>query len=108
MLAARAAALALLAAAPVAAPLADAPEPLRYDLAVDVPLTAAAAAIWAGTELAKGHLAPATCRWCGGNALDDSVRDALVWQDTAKAKRASDLLAFALIPTAAFGSDLLA
>jgi membrane-associated phospholipid phosphatase len=108
MLAARAAALALLVAAPGAAPRADAPEPIRYNLAVDVPLTAAAAAIWAGTELAKGHLAPETCRFCGGNALDDSVRDALVWQDTATAKRASDLLAFALIPAAALGSDLLA
>ncbi len=108
MLAARAAALALLAAAPLAAPRADAPEPIRYDLAVDVPVTAAAAAIWAGTELAKGHLAPAACRFCGGNAVDDAVRDALVWGNRDAAKRASDVLAFALIPAAALGSDLLA
>lgn len=106
---ARAAALALLLALPAAPPArADAPEPLRYDLRVDVPVTAAAAAIWFGTELAKDQLAPAACRWCGGNALDDNVRDALVWTDRNAAKRASDLIAFGLLPVAAVGQDLLA
>jgi membrane-associated phospholipid phosphatase len=108
MLAARAAALALLAAAAPAAARAEGPEPIRYDLAVDVPITAAAIAVWGGTELAKGHLAPATCRFCGGNAVDDGVRDALVWHDRAAAMRASDVLAFAVIPAAAIGTDLLA
>jgi membrane-associated phospholipid phosphatase len=109
MLVARAAALALLAAAPALSPArAEAPEPIHYDLRVDIPVTTAAAAIWIGTELAKDHLAPATCRWCAGNALDDHVRDALIWQDRNAAKRASDGVAFALIPVAALGQDLLA
>lgn len=109
MLAARAVALALLVSLPAApAARADAPEPLRYDLRVDIPVTAAATAIWVGTELAQDHLAPAQCRWCGGNAVDDGVRDALVWKDRNAAKRASDVVAFAVLPAAAVGQDLLA
>jgi membrane-associated phospholipid phosphatase len=108
MFVARAAALALLAAAPLYPARAAGPEPIRYDLRVDIPVTTAAVAIWLGAELAQDHLAPATCRWCAGNGLDDHVRDALVWHDRNAANRASDVVAFALIPVAAAGQDLLA
>jgi membrane-associated phospholipid phosphatase len=103
MLAARAAALALAASVAIAAPgAADAGShhALRYDLALDVPLTAGAGALWFGTELAKSHLAPSTCRWCDPPALDREVRDALVWSTPARARKASDVLAFAVVPAA--------
>ncbi len=106
---ARVAALALLVAVPAAPPArAAAPEPLRYDLRVDLPVTVAAGAIWFGTELAKDQLAPSSCRWCGGNALDDRARDLLVWNDRDDARRASDAVAFAVLPAAAIGAGLLA
>ncbi len=103
---ARAAALALLVALPAAA-RSGAPEPIRHDFTVDASITAAAAAAWLGTELANSHLVPGACRVCGGNAVDDRVRDALVWSKPDAARRASDLV-FALIPVAALGQDLLA
>ena len=38
------------------------------------------------------------CRICGTNRLDEEVRDALRWSDTAAASRASDVIAKAAIP----------
>ena len=104
MLAARAAALALAATFAVATPgaaRAGSHHALRYDLALDVPLTAGAGAVWFGTELAKSHLAPIDCRWCDPPAFDREVRDALVWASNAPARTASDVLAFGVIPVAA-------
>jgi membrane-associated phospholipid phosphatase len=75
---------------------------------VDVPLTAAAATIWIGTELAKESLAPEACRICGANALDDGARNRLVWDRRDLARHGSDLLAFAVLPVAAFGHSALA
>jgi membrane-associated phospholipid phosphatase len=95
-----------LALAPAAR--ADPPAPLRWEPAQDVSLTVAAAALWVGTELGSDHLAPARCRICGGNALDDRVRDALVVSSPDRARRASDVLAFGAIPLAVAAEDILA
>lgn len=113
MLAARAAALALAATVAIAAPgaaRAGSHHALRYDLSLDVPLTAGAGAVWFGTELAKSHIAPGTCRWCEPPALDSSVREALVWSNNGRARTASDVLAFGVMPAAtlvplAFAAD---
>jgi len=105
MPAARAAALALVASLAAVAPVAARAEPhhaLRYDLALDVPLLAGAGAVWFGTELAKSHLAPQRCRWCDPPGLDRDVRTALVWSTPGRARRTSDVLAFGLLPVAAF------
>ncbi|ABS28546.1 phosphatase PAP2 family protein [Anaeromyxobacter sp. Fw109-5] len=103
MLAARAAALAL-AASVAAAPLPAAAGPhhaLRYDRAVDLPLTIGAGALWIGSELAKPYLAPEGCRWCDPPGLDRDARTRLVWSNTVPARVTSDLLAFAVAPAAA-------
>jgi membrane-associated phospholipid phosphatase len=69
-------------------------------LAVDVPVTAAAAggalAAWGASELAKGALVPSSCRWCEPPALDRHVRARLVWSDPGAAGLLSDALVVAL------------
>jgi membrane-associated phospholipid phosphatase len=103
MLAARAAALALavsVAVAPV--PAAAGPHhALRYDLAVDLPLTIGAGAIWIGSELAKPHLATDECRWCEPPGIDRDARTLLVWSNPDPARITSDVLAFTAVPAAA-------
>lgn len=101
----RRAAAALLAALPLAA--AAAPEPIRHGPA-DAAVTGAAAAAWAASELAKPLLAPARCRWCEPTAADVAAREALRWSAPAPARRASDVLAFGLVPAAVAGHQLLA
>jgi membrane-associated phospholipid phosphatase len=97
--------LLVLQAAPAAA---AEPVPLRYALAADVTVTAVAVAAWAGTELAKPSLAPARCRWCEPGALDAAAREGVVWQAPARARRASDVLAFGLVPAGVAAHQLLA
>lgn len=101
------AALAFLAAASALCARAD-PRPLRHDLRVDGALTAGAAVLWLSSELAKGKLAPSSCRWCAENRLDGAARNALVWGYGDHAARASDLFAFALLPGAIATHQLLA
>lgn len=92
------------------APADEGPFALRASLAVDVPLAVGFLAFWQGTEVAKGALAPAACRWCG--FLDDldtaatAVRGGTA-ADRARAALGSDVLAFALIPAAVVGLDAL-
>ena len=48
---------------------------LKWSPPVDLPVTAALGAGWLVSEFAvKKQLAPATCRWCETNNLDDSFR----------------------------------
>jgi membrane-associated phospholipid phosphatase len=84
------------------------PPQLRYDWEVDGAVTAAALAVWGGTQLFQSRLAPATCRWCQVNSLDSSVRDALVWSDTGAANVASNVGAYAIVPLATVGLTALA
>lgn len=53
------------------------------------------------------ELAPDTCRWCEPNALDRSVRDALLWGNTGAAGRLSDAGAYLVTPGLAVGALLL-
>lgn len=96
----------LLACAPAAAHAE--PPALQYDLRVDATVTVAATAFWVGTELAKGSLAPTSCRFCQPNALDAGVRNALVWPAIDRASRASDVFAMAVIPAGVAAHQLLA
>lgn len=92
------------------------PAPLRYDLAVDVPVAAGATVAWFTSELLKSHLAPSACRWCSRasdgsdtlNGFDRSVRNGLRWSTPGAADTASNVTAFALAPLAALGLDTLA
>jgi membrane-associated phospholipid phosphatase len=84
------------------------PYALRYDLQQDLIVTGVGGALWIGSELAKHQLAPSECRFCGTNSFDASARDALLWSDVEPARRASDVLAFAVLPGAIAAHQLLA
>lgn len=81
---------------------------LRYDWKVDGAVTAGALAFWGGSELLKSHLVGATCRWCGADSVDASVRDALRWDDTGAANLASNIGAYAIVPLVGLGATALA
>jgi hypothetical protein len=51
----------------------------------------------------KDELAPSACRWCEPNALDEGVRDALLWERVGAARRGSDVAAFVVAPLVGFG-----
>jgi membrane-associated phospholipid phosphatase len=99
--------LAALLVATSAAPPDPAREPLPIDLARDLTLTGAAGAVWVLSQIFEKQLAPATCRWCDPPAFDASIRDALKWEDTAKADTASNVLAYGAMPLATLGADFL-
>lgn len=100
------AACAALLSAPRAAS-AEPPRDLRYETAIDLPLTIAGAVAWVGSEALKGDLAPASCRWCDPPGIDSSVRDALRWSNPGTADTISNVLGFGLIPAMAFGGEAL-
>jgi membrane-associated phospholipid phosphatase len=81
---------------------------LRWDPALDLTLTAGGLAAWITSELLKGDIAPSSCRWCSVDPVDASVRDALVWHDTALADTLSNVTGIVLLPLSAIGLDALA
>lgn len=69
----------------------------------------AAGLVYASTETVfKDALAPDACRWCGVNGFDNSMRDALVWTDTDRARAASNLTGYVASPLVGAGLLLLA
>jgi membrane-associated phospholipid phosphatase len=100
-------ALALALAVPLAASAA-APVELHGDPATDLAVTATAAAAVVASELAKPALAPERCRWCEPGPVDEAAREALVWRAPARARRASDVLAFGVLPAGVALHQLLA
>jgi len=70
--------------------------PLKVDWAVDGAATGGALVLWGASELAKGTLAPPTCRWCGTPAFDADVRRALLWSNHKTAAVFSDVLSFSV------------
>ena len=83
------------------------PTPLRYDLSVDLSVTAAAATTWIASELWKEDLAPTTCRFCDPNRFDAWARERLLWSDVEPARRTSDALAFGVLPAAVAANAFL-
>jgi membrane-associated phospholipid phosphatase len=96
-----------LVAAPAVAQTA-APHPLRWDPAIDLTVINAGAAAAILSEVIKSDLVPASCRWCASNPVDEGVRDALRWEDTAAADTTSSVVGFVVTPLAAGGLDALA
>lgn len=98
----------LVALSPAAAAAGPSPE-LTYRPEIDLPITVVGGAAWIISELAKKGLAPASCRWCAANALDTSIREALVWRgnpDTAHDLSNATVLGVA--PVSALGLTALA
>ncbi len=84
------------------------PPELRYDLALDLSVTAVAGGAWIGSELLQAQIAPSSCRWCDVDGLDSAVRDAARWSNTSAADTASGVTGFVVAPLFAFGADALA
>jgi len=62
---------------------------------------AAGFALYASSEtLLKNPLSPDHCRWCDANALDRSVRDALLWSNRSRAALLSNLTGYVAAPVA--------
>jgi membrane-associated phospholipid phosphatase len=81
---------------------AEAPYELHHDLRLDIPITALAITLWAGSHALQDKLAPDSCRLCGDNALDRATRDGLLWQRSEPAHRASNWFSFGVVPVFAF------
>ena len=86
--------------------LADEGEPLVARPKLEWALVAAGGALWLTETLAIGELAPADCRWCDSNAIDEAAR-AVEWGDPQAARRISDVLSYGLVPLAAGGLQTL-
>jgi len=84
---------------------AAAPQPLRHDLRVDLPLTAVALAFSAA--LSVPALGASRCRWCTPGPVDAKLQEHVVWQDPQAARHASDLLANVAMPALALGGTAL-
>ena len=85
-------ALLALLAAPARAqgsPDGSAPE-LRVSWLNDGALVVVTGAGWVASEVGKARFAPASCRWCARNGLDDSVVRALAWKCRGAASGVSD------------------
>ncbi|WP_437720268.1 phosphatase PAP2 family protein [Sorangium sp. So ce861] len=99
----------LVALSPAAAAAAEPSPELTYRPEVDLPIAVVGGAAWVASELAKKGLAPEPCRWCAANALDTSVRDALVWRGNPNtAHDLSNVAVLAVAPAAALGLTALA
>jgi membrane-associated phospholipid phosphatase len=86
------------ALAPARAGADEPPRPLRYDLATDLSITAAAVASMVTLGILKPQLGSLQCRICAPDAFDDSIHRALVWRNPQAADLESSVLANGLIP----------
>lgn len=91
-----------------------APQKLRWEPRVDIPVTGTLAAGWLLSEFAfKKQLAPAACRWCETNAFDTAIRSAFnpglspSAEGILPAHVASNLVGFLGVPVAMLGLDAL-
>jgi membrane-associated phospholipid phosphatase len=80
------------------------PDGLRYDLRVDIPITAGAVALGVTLELLKRDLGPRSCRVCGVDGLDVAARGALLWDDADAARTLSDWTGFVAAPITALAT----
>ena len=69
-----------------------------------VSVTAAGGVIYLSSEtVLKSTFGTLQCRWCNPDALDASIRNALVWRDTSAANIVSDLTGYVAAPIAGIG-----
>ena len=69
---------------------------LHVNWAIDGAITGATLAIWVLPEFFKTSIAPVDARWVNAPAIDQDVRNALVWPNPAPAALASDILVAAI------------
>jgi hypothetical protein len=98
MLAVAVAVAAAAAARPVPEAAAD---PKARERAIRIGAIGAAMALYITSEtVAKDAISPDECRWCSVDALDARVREALVWDDTDRARRLSNVIGYGGSPVA--------
>ena len=79
-----------------------------HNRVVHTSLTAIGGVVYFSSEtFLKPYLGSVTCRWCTPDSLDASVRNALVWHDTALANELSDVTGYVAAPIVGFGLVLL-
>lgn len=83
-------------------------KPLRYNMELDLAVTAASAIGWIGMSMAQNKLAPANCRWCQVDSFDKWGHDNLKWSNTGAANVSVYVTGYALAPLVAFGLDAFA
>jgi membrane-associated phospholipid phosphatase len=98
---------AVLVASPAAAQSAG-PQSLRWDPALDATVLTLGVTGVVLSEALKQEIAPSSCRWCSVDGLDERVRAALLWRNTAAADMTSGILGFVVTPIAVGGLDALA
>ena len=75
--------------------------PVEQRRTIHLVALASATALYASSELLfKDALAADACRWCNPPGFDESVRNSLVWHDTATAARLSNFTGYAGVPLA--------
>ena len=90
----------LLLAGPVHA---DSQERSRRRL-LHLTIAASLGVVWLASDtVLKSTFAPSQCRWCEAPSFDVSVRNAVVWHDTATADLLSNINVYALAPAVGFG-----
>lgn len=63
-------------------------------------ITLAGGVAFLGSELLKSRLGPDNCRWCKPPGFDESVRNALVWDNTRRADILSSIDGYVVAPLA--------
>lgn len=70
--------------------------------AIEWAVAVAGGAVWLTETLLIAEVAPARCRWCASNAVDDWA-GGLAWTDREGARVTSDVLSYGVAPLAAGG-----
>jgi membrane-associated phospholipid phosphatase len=97
-------AIAVLIVALAAARPASADHEQSRERAIRIAAIAAGIVVYVSSEtLFKDEISPDHCRWCGGNTIDDNVREAFLWDNTRLAGQLSNLTGYAAAPLAATG-----
>jgi len=88
---------------------------LRYDLPLDLTVTASGIVMSLTLELLAPNIAPKTCRWCDRdsdgrdslNGFDAAIRNSLRWSGTKTADTASNAFSYGLAPLSGIGIGAL-
>lgn len=72
------------------------PATLHVNWGVDGTITALTLGTWALSGVIGDQWAPRKCHWCGTNALDAGVRNAIVWSNPQAADKISTGIAIAI------------
>jgi len=94
-------ALALMVAVASPSRGAEPPVPLQYNLVIDASITGAMALTSVLLAVHQPPLPPDRCRWCTPPAVDVAVRNALVWEDSARTADVLSTVLDAVVPASA-------